>query len=153
MTGMSDRSLQSPDLWSVIAPACSALSIGVLAGALGSLREINPDLVFRVDFLGIMLGGAGAATGWFVARGLWRLSHGLGDAADARLRQRVVMGLVSLGLAVLVGFGMATVNLPDSRRRDMIAGGLLAVLVIGVVGGLIHLLARVFGRPDEPDVH
>ncbi len=139
-----------PDLWSVVAPLCSALSLGVLGGALGALRRINPELQFRVDFLALMVGAVAAAVGWRVARGFWQLSRGGPEAPSARWRRQVVLGLAFLALAVLAGFALATRNLPDSHRRDMIAGGVLAILVIGVVAGLIRLLAGVFGRPDDP---
>lgn len=150
---MSRRPPTTPDLWSVVAPVCSALSLGVLGGALGALRRINPDLVFRVDFLAVAVGLASAGVGWQVARGLWRLAQGDGnaEAGTNRTRRGVWLGLGALAFAVLTGFALATRNLPDSRRRDMIAGGILALLVIGAVAGLIRMLAGIFGSPDGPD--
>lgn len=139
----------SPDLWEVIAPACAAASVGVLAAILGAIRQINPDLQFRFDALSLVIGGAGAAAGWTIGRGLWRL--GRADPASARLRRRVVFGLAALGLLTLLGFVLAASGLPISRRWDMIAGSLLAVVVLGVIAGVLVRLARIFGKPDDVD--
>ena len=139
----------SPDLWEVIAPACAAASVGVLAAILGAIRQINPDLQFRFDALSLVIGGAGAAAGWAIGRGLWRL--GRSHQASARLRRQVILGLAALGALTLLGFALAASGLPISRRWDMIAGSLLAVVVLGLIAGVLVRLARIFGKPDDVD--
>jgi hypothetical protein len=146
-----------PDLWAVVAPACAAASVGVLAGLLGAVRQINPELILRYDgWAGLCAVTAGWA-GWRVARGLWRLSRWGRHTEDgslamrARVRRQVMVGWMAMGGATLLGFGVAVLGLPDSRRSDMVWGGLFAVAVLGAVGWLVYRLARLFGDPDSPD--
>jgi hypothetical protein len=146
---MPANDLPSPDLWKVIAPACAAASVGVLAAILGAIRQINPDLQFRFDAISLLVGGAGAAAGWAIGRGLWRL--GRSHPTSARLRRRVVFGLATLGALTLSGFALAASGLPISRRWDMIAGSLLAVVVLALIAGVLIRLARIFGKPDDLD--
>jgi hypothetical protein len=57
--------------------------------------------------------------------------------------------LAGLGLLVLISFAIAAGGLPDERRRDMIAGGIMAAGVIGAVGWTVWRLARLFGGSSE----
>lgn len=141
-----------PDLWAVVAPLSASASIGSLAAILGSFRQLNPVVVQRLDGLTLMAGLAGAVAGWFLGRGLGRLGRddGGGAGPGESLRRRVVGGLLILGAAVLAGFAVAVVGLPDSRRGDMIEGALLAVLVLSAGGWGLWQLSRIFGRPDDP---
>jgi hypothetical protein len=141
----------TPDLWAVVAPASAAASVGTLAGILASLRQINPDLQFRWDMLSLGAGLAGAASAWALGRGLWRLGrHQLPPVVAARLGRQVVGGFIGLGVVVFLCFAVAAGGLPDQRRREMIAGAVLALLVLGAVGWTLLRLARLFGSPDEP---
>lgn len=145
-----------PDLWAVVAPACAAASVGVLAGILGAVRQINPELILRYDgWAGLCALLAGWA-GWRVGRGLWRLHRSgtpVGEGAPSevdRVRRQVMVGWVVLGGATLLAFGVAVLEVPDSRRSDMVWGGLSAVAVLSGVGWLVYRLARLFGEPDPP---
>ena len=143
----------TPDLWAVVAPFCAATSVGTLAAILVALRQIHPVLRLEFDLLSLSAGLVTAAVGWALGRGLWRL--GRASAASSLelrdLRRRVVLGLAVLGLLILVGFILAATGIPDSRRRDMVAGGTLAILVLSGVGWLVWMLAKLFGQPDEPE--
>lgn len=140
---------QIPDLWAVIAPACAAASVGGLAAILAAIRQINPELHLRWDLLSFGAGLVGAASAWALGRGLWRLGRNTvtGDE-QIRLRRQVVGGLAGLGLIVLLCFAMAAGGLPDARRREMVAGALLALLVIAAVGWTIWRLAVLFGESE-----
>lgn len=130
------------------------MSLGLLAMALASLRAINPALELHFGFPSVLAGVLAAGAGWTVSRGFWRLGRGaaVGDAQEhSRLRRRVVGGLALLGGVTVLGFITAAVGLPDSRRRDMILGAVLALIVLGTVGGVIWRLAKLFGRPDDPE--
>jgi len=142
-----------PDLWAIIAPVCAAASVGTLAGILVAVRQINPVLRLEFDLLSWSAGLATGFAGWWLGRGLWRLGRSAEGGEEARrvLRGRVVWGLGFLGFLIVLGFVVATVGIPDSRRRDMVAGGLLALVVLGCVGWIISRLARLFGQPDEPE--
>lgn len=143
---------EPPDLWAVVAPLCAAASVGTLAAILASLREINPDLRFRWDLLSLGAGMAGAGSAWALARGLWRLGRSrLPAEASSRLARQVVLGFLGLAAVVFLCFAVAAGGLPDGRRREMIAGGLLALLVLGFVGWTLWRLACLFGSPDEAE--
>ncbi len=143
----------TPDLWAVVAPLCAAMSVGTLASILVALRQIHPVLRLEFDLLSLSAGLVTAVVGWALGRGLWRLGRATApDAVELRnLRRRVVLGLSVLGLLILAGFVLAATGIPDSRRRDMVAGGTLAVLVLSGVGWVLWLLAKLFGQPDEPE--
>ncbi len=144
----------TPDLWAVVAPLCAAASVGTLAAILVALRQIHPVLRLEFDLLSLSAGLVTAAVGWALGRGLWRLgrtSPGVGVVEHRRLQRRVVLGLATLGLLIAVGFVVAAMGIPDSRRRDMMAGGTLAILVLSGVGWILWKLAGLFGRPDGPE--
>lgn len=146
---MSEPS-QSPDLWAVVAPACAAASVGALAAALASVRQLNPDLRMRWDGFSACAGLAGAASAWLLCRGFWRLGRGaLSGAAQRQLRLRVLAGLAALGALLLLTFGLAVAGLPASLRSDMFLGGGLALLVLGTVAWVIRRLALLFGAPED----
>lgn len=139
-----------PDLWAVVAPLAAAISVGTVAAILAAIRQINPELRFSYDLWSGLGGLAGGVAGWTVGRGLWRLGRDRpGTLAPATVRRRVIAGLAGLGLAVVGGFLAASTGLPDSRRRDMILGSLMAVAVLGGVGWVLYRLARIFGGPDD----
>ena len=141
---------KSPDLWAVVAPACAAASVGTLAAMLGAVRQINPELHFRWDLLSAGAGLFGAASAWAIGRGFWRLGRDELSGRDRRrLRWQALGGLAGLGLLVLIGFALAAGGLPDGRRRDMIAGGIMAAGVIGAVGWTLWRLARLFGGTGD----
>ena len=141
----------SPDLWAFVAPACAAASVGALAATLASVRQINPDLRLRWDLLGAGAGLAGAASAWVLSRAFWRLGREtVVGAAHRALRLRVFLGLAAIGALLSLTFGIAVAGLPESRRQDMVVGGVVAVAVLGGVGWTIHRLARIFGGPDDP---
>ncbi|MBL9134295.1 MAG: hypothetical protein JNK85_00440 [Verrucomicrobiales bacterium] len=137
----------TPDLWEVIAPACAAASVGTVAAILGAIRQINPDLQFRYDWISLAVGALGAAAGWTIGRGLWRL--GRSGSASASLRRRVVVGLAGLGALTVAGFALAASGLPLSKRWDMIAGSLMAIVVLSAIAYVLVRLARLFGKPDD----
>ncbi len=143
-----------PDLWEIVAPLCAAASVGTLAAILVALRQIHPTLRLEFDLLSISAGLVTAVAGWALGRGLWRLGRGTPGAEETdrhRLRRRVVWGLAGLGALILIGFLVAAMGIPDSKRRDMVAGGALALLVLGGIGWILWKLARLFGPPDEPE--
>jgi len=144
-----------PDLWAVIAPVCASASVGTLASILVAVRQIHPVVRLEFDMLSVSAGLVTAGVGWALGRGLWRLGRaqpeGVLPSDQRRLQRRVVLGLGTLGLLIVVGFVVASMGIPESRRRDMVAGGILAILVLSVVGGVLMGLARLFGRPDDPE--
>ncbi|MGE4180771.1 MAG: hypothetical protein AB7J34_13190 [Limisphaerales bacterium] len=145
---------RNPDLWVVVAPLCAAASVGTLAAILVAIRQIHPVLRIDFDLLSLAAGLVTAVVGWALGRGLWRLGRTFPESAESerrKLRRRVVWGLAGLGLLIVVGFMVAAMGIPDSRRRDMLAGGALAVLVIGAIGWILWKLARLFGPVDEPE--
>ena len=144
-----------PDLWAVIAPICAAASVGTLAAILVAVRQLHPVVRLKFDLLSLAAGLVAALVGWALGRGLWRLGRAQPQGAlqsdQRQLRRRVVLGLGLLGLLIVAGFVVASMGIPESRRRDMVAGGILAILVLSVVGGILWGLARLFGRPDDPE--
>lgn len=141
----------TPDLWEVLAPLSAAASVGTLATILVALRQIHPEVRFEYDLLSFAAGAVGALAAWWMGRGLWRLGRSGVEGEDRRrLRLRVVWGFVILGILIMAGFAIAASGIPDGRRRDMVAGGLIAMLVLTAVGWLVWRLARLFGRPDDP---
>lgn len=144
----------TPDLWAVVAPVCAGASVGTLATILVALRQIHPVLRLEFDFLSLSAGVVTAVVGWAIGRGLWRLGRastpGEGEA-DRRLRGRVIWGLALLGVLILAGFVVAAMGIPGERRRDMVAGGVVAILVLSGVGWILWRLAKLFGRPDDPE--
>lgn len=142
----------APDLWAYVAPGCAAASVGTMAAILASLRQINPRLELRWDLLSLGAGLAGAGSAWALGRGLWRLGRQPLSARErVRLGRQVVAGLAGLGVVVFLCFAVAAGGVPGERRRDMIAGAILALVVLGMVGWTIWSLARFFGSPDPAD--
>ena len=142
-----------PDLWAFVAPACAALSLGTLTTILVAVRQINPVLRLDFDLLAYAAGLVTGVAGWWLGRGLWRLGRSdvASESARRDLRFRVVGGLAVLGVLTVAGFVVAAAGIPDTRRRDMIAGGVLAIVVLSAVGWILARLARLFGRPDDPE--
>lgn len=144
-----------PDLWAVVAPVCASASVGTLAAILVAVRQLHPAVRLEFDLLSLAAGLVTAVVGWALGRGLWRLGRtpkaGMEHAEQRRLRRRVVVGLSVLGLLIVAGFVVASMGIPESRRRDMVAGGVLALVVMSAVGGILWGLARLFGRPDDPE--
>jgi len=143
----------TPDLWAVVAPLCAAASVGTLAAILVALRQIHPVLRLDFDLLSLSAGATTAGVGWALGRGLWRLARATtpGSVEHRNLRRRVVLGLAMLGMLILAGFIVAAMGIPESRRRDMVAGGTLAIVVVSGVGWILWKLAKLLGRPDEPE--
>ena len=142
----------TPDLRSVAAPGCAAISVAALAGLLGSIRQLNPALVLRMDAITLGLALLGGLAGWRLGRELGRLGRGSTgrQGVPGRDGRAVRLGFGLLGVALLAGFGVAVFGLPASRRWDMVGGALLAVLVLGLGGLGLWRLSRIFGRPDDP---
>lgn len=152
--GRGEERGRPPDLWEVLAPACAAISLGIMAWGLTAIRQINPRLEMRFDLLSLVCGLAAGAAGWRVGRSLWQLARpGVGGAGADRGRAKriVVLGLGTLGAVTVLGFVWAGAGLPDSRRRDVVAGSLLALMVLGAIAWVLLRLARLFGSPDEPE--
>lgn len=139
-------------MWAWVAPISVALSLGGLAAALTSLRGINPSL--RVDFgpLSVVAGLLAGYAGWTVSRGFWRLGRATVEGTErARVKRQVILGLILMAGVIVLGFVVAAGGIPESRRADMIWGGILAVAVLSTVGWVISRLARIFGAPDDPE--
>ena len=124
--------------------------MGSLGVTLGAVRQVNPALVLEFGWVSGICAAVAAFGGWWLARGLWRLSRAQrAGAADGELRRRVLVALWVLSAILVAGFVLAVVRMPDGKRWDTFVGTVLAVAVLGAIGWSLLKLRRLFGDPDD----
>src|SRR4051812_46772828 len=98
----------------------SSLSIGVLAGFLASLKQVNPSIVFHFSILTV-IGFVGGAV--FTALFLRAVLHG-------NKKRRALLVVVAAIASVLIYFVFGIENTSRENRHDVVIGTVLAVTVL-----------------------
>ena len=135
-----------------VVKAGTALSMGLMAGFLYSLKTVHPSI--RLEFtLGTVAAFLIAAfASWKFCALLYRDETGeAGDDGSHReesqkkLLKRWIMVFVGVSsLLTLFAFAWALKDVSSESRRQVIEGTALAVLVIGGVAWLLRLVVRFF---------
>lgn len=125
-----------------------ALSMGLMAAFLFSLKQVHPSIELRFG-LGTVAGFIGA---WAVS---WRFCNILTrqDAAGSNPRPivfRWMLGFMSVaGLGTLAAFAYALKDVSAESRWEVIEGTFIATIVLSIGGTLIFKAFKFFEEQSE----
>jgi hypothetical protein len=136
-----------------VAVAAIALSLGVMAGFLVSVRRINPALEVHLGPLAVAAGLVAAlAAGWF-ADGVFRALAQPAGGGVPRLRQLTRRGLLVMAALLAVFFAWSIKDVSPAKQREMVIGASLAL--VAIAGALFFFLqvVRFLEREDAGAGH
>ena len=135
-----------------VVKAGTALSMGLMAGFLYSLKTVHPSI--RLDFtLGSVAAFIIAAlVSWKFCAALYRDETGeAGDDGSRReetqkkfLKRWIMIFVGTSSLLTLLAFAWSLKDVGSDSRRQVIEGTVLAAVVIGVVAWLLRMVVRFF---------
>jgi hypothetical protein len=120
----------------------SALGLGLMAAFLYSIKQVTPELQYRVSIGTGISFVAAAALSW----AFWRLVFGKPNSSEdglskPRKRWFIILS-VFLTLATLAPFVYTLKGVADDKMVEIAEGTALAVLALGGVGFLLWKAAR-----------
>jgi hypothetical protein len=120
----------------------SALGLGLLAAFLYSIKQVTPELQYKISFgTGVSFVAAAA-----LSRVFWRLVFGKPNSSEtglSKLRKRWLIILsVFLTVATLAPIGYMLKGVAKEKMVEIAEGTALAVLALGGVGFLLWKTAR-----------
>ena len=132
----------------------TALAMGGMAAFLYSLKQVHPDIVFRLTLGTAVIFVVTAVFSW-VFCGV--LAKGEQDAPTPTARKRFILrwmvtflGLATLGM--LVSFALSLRNVTSAGRREVIEGTVIAIGVLAMGGFLIWKAFRFFEEQSEAEL-
>jgi hypothetical protein len=128
-----ERQLKRVIEWSM------TICVGAMAAFFASIRRVNPELEFRLDWFTLLALGGGAWMGHL----FWRVIPR--DTPGGRKRW-LPLGLwlaVQLG-AMIFTFGYGIKDLSGPQHRDLLIGAGLAILALAFVAFLLWRVGRFF---------
>jgi len=136
----------------------TALGLGGMAAFLYSLKQVHPDIVFRVTVGTALVFLVVAMFSWVFCGVLARGEHS-GDprvgAVPARKRFIVrwlvgFLGLATLGM--LASFALSLRNVTSEGRRDVVEGTVIAIGVLAMGGFLIWKAFKFFEEQSDAEL-
>jgi len=132
----NDRDLTRVIKW------CSALGLGLMAAFLYSIKQVTPELQYRISF--------GTGVSFVVAVALswafWRLVFGKPNGSENSLSKPLKRGFIILSIfltvASLAPFVYMLKGVANDKKGEIAEGTALAVLVLSGVGFLLWKTAR-----------
>ena len=118
----------------------SSFSMAVLAGFLGSLKQVNPAILVRFDAVSAVA---------FVLGGIITAIF-LRIVMKANKRRRGVLVVGAAILSVLGYFTLAIKDTAHENRSDVMVGTAIAVAVLSCVAFVLWRLTRFF-EADKPE--
>lgn len=119
-----------------------ALCLGAMGAFIACVRQVNPEIDFRFDW--ITLAGAlfGGWMGWIFWGVIPRDGPGARPGKTRWLPLVLWLGVLTAGM--LFGFGYGMKGLSGPKQREMLTGTALATLVLGLFGFLIWKVGHFF---------
>lgn len=116
--------------------------IGAMAGFIGAVRQVNPTIEIRFDWLTVLGFVAGCGMGWL----FWRVIPD--DASRARNGRSkwlpFTLWLAALSAMMVAGFVYGMKDISSAKQREMYLGTGMAVLVLTFVGFLFWRSVKYF---------
>lgn len=124
-----------------------SLSLAAMGGFIASIRQVNPEIVFRFDWITLLAMLFGGWLGWV----FWRVLPGETGRGRSGLRRwlPLVLWLGVLVAATLFGFAYGMKGLSGPKQREMLVGTGLATLVLGAFGFLIWRIGHFFEQDSQ----
>jgi len=118
----------------------SAVSLGVMAALLFSVKQVTPDLRCELSAGSGIAFLVGAALSWL----FWRVVFKVDSKRTGPGKRRVWFAALSvlLSLATVAAFAFALKGVGNEKLREIIQGTLLAVFALAGVGFLLWRIAR-----------
>ena len=133
----------------------TAVSLGVMAGFLYSLKRVHPTIELEFNFGTALAFLITASFSWFFCGVLFKGEFNEGDAASAAaLKKRragrwILFFIVVSGLATAGAFLYSLKDVSAQSRREVIQGAGIATVVLTIGGFLIHKAVRFFEEQDK----
>lgn len=118
----------------------STFSIGVLAGFLASIKQVNPAVHFQFSVLSVVAFLLGGALTFLFLR----------SVLGKNTRHRALLVAIAAVAAVLGYFAFGIRHVSSDNRRDVTIGTAIALVVLSFVGWLIWRVAKFF-ESDQPN--
>jgi hypothetical protein len=133
----------------------TALSLGVMAGFLYSLKQVHPTIELECNLGTALAFLITAVFSWLFCGVLFRGEFNKGDSAGAaaltkrRVTRWIVFFFVVSGLAMAGAFLYSLKNVSAQSRREVIEGAGIATVFLTIGGFLIHKTVRFFEEQDK----
>jgi hypothetical protein len=116
--------------------------VGGMAGFIASIRQVNPTIVFRFDWLTALALIVGCGMGWL----FWRVIPGDDDQRKSGRSKWLPLGLWVAALCgmMLAGFAYGMKDISGEKQREMYIGTGMAFLVLAFVGFLFWRSVKYF---------
>lgn len=117
-------------------------SIGGMATFIGSIRQVNPSIELRVDWLTLLVAIIGFGMGWM----FWRvIPTDLEASVDNKSKWvPLVLWVSVLSGLMFAGFAYGMKDISSEKQREMYIGTGMAVLVLTFVGFLFWRAVHFF---------
>ncbi|HAV62783.1 MAG TPA: hypothetical protein DCY13_10495 [Verrucomicrobiales bacterium] len=118
------------------------LSLGAMAGFIASVRQVNPEIVFRLDWRTVLATLFGAWMGLI----FWRVIPGERSTGSRGLNRwlPLILWLGVMTGGTLFGFAYGMKDLSGPKVREMLAGTGLAFIVVTVFSLIVWRIGRFF---------
>ena len=133
----------------------TALSLGVMAAFLYSLKGVHPTIQLEFNFGTVLAFLIAAVFSWLFCGVLFKGEFNEGDSAGAAaLKKRhvtrwILFFIVVSGLATAGAFLYSLKDVSAESRREVIEGAGLATVVLTIGGFFIHKAVRFFEEQDK----
>ena len=116
--------------------------IGGMSAFIVSVRQVNPTIVFRFDWLTVLALITGCGMGWL----FWRVIPDEADQAKPGKTKWLPLGLwlAALTAAMVTGFVYGMKDISSVKQREMMIGTGMAVMVLAFVGFLFWRAVKYF---------
>lgn len=126
----------------------SALSLGIMAGFIAAVRQVNPELRYAFDWIVVLAGVVTAALVWWFCA--WALNAEAKADAGGQITRKHWRWLGWFALITLsgtaLGFVLAVIPLSPERRSDIIQGTGMAIVFLTILGFIYWRVMRFFER-------
>jgi hypothetical protein len=128
--------------------ASTAIAFATVLGAVACVDGgSSQGLVFRWRWLALLWMAFGALAGWFLWQAVWAAD----TVGTPRVRRRLMIYLVLLGIGGVAVFVFPITFVPPGQFRDVLTGLIAAVAVLTFVGWMIFHLGRLFSADGAGD--
>jgi len=138
-----------------VVKSATALSLGVMAAFLYSLKRVHPSIELEFDAGTVLAFLITATLSWLFCGVLFKGEFNEGDSAGAaalkqqRVTRWIIFFIVVSGLATAGAFLYSLKDVSSESRRDVIEGAGFAAVVLTIGGFFIHKAVRFFEEQDK----
>ncbi|GEM_PF-2031619 len=117
-------------------------SIGAMAGFIVAVRQVNPTIEIRFDWLVVLAFVVGCGMGWL----FWRV---IPDEANQGREGKskwlpLMLWLAALGVMMVAGFVYGMKDISSAKQKEMYWGTGMAILVLSFLGFLLSRAVKFF---------